>query len=102
MVAKYQEQAEELDQTKTELEDTKLIAKQAIESLVTQNGVFLKTISRLQNQVQGLKWNLKQIEGQMKQTKQMLAQQNGTIMRMQNAMGGMRMQNWLSRASVTS
>jgi hypothetical protein len=88
MVAKYQEQAEELDQTKTELEDTKLIAKQAIESLVTQNGVFLETISRLQNQVQGLKWNLKQIEGQMKQTKQMLAQQNGTIVRMQKAMGG--------------
>jgi hypothetical protein len=57
-----------------ELIETKVVAKQVIESLVAQNRLFLNTIADLQNTIkQGLKWKLQQMSQSVKQTEALAA-----------------------------
>jgi chromosome segregation ATPase len=77
-----------LQEQASELKETKQMAKQAIESLVAQNRLFLSTIAQLQNQVAGLRWSLKAMEGQMASTSKLLQEHKSDTIRLKKVIGG--------------
>jgi chromosome segregation ATPase len=76
-----------LEQSK-ELTETKVVAKQVIESLVAQNRLFLNTHADLQNTIKGLKWKLQQMSQSMKQTEALLKECSGTIGKLNQSLAG--------------
>ena len=71
-----------------ELTETKVVAKQVIESLVAQNRLFLNTIADLQNTIKGLKWKLQQMSQSTKQTEALLKECSGTIGKLNQSLAG--------------